>query len=338
MGMTSLGRKFSRYRGPQALDRPRLRPERQGPLVTELSRRQILKGGAALGLLAASGGLLAACATATSSTAGGSAVPANETTLQRMKRTGVARVGFTNEAPFSIAEPDKTTGIDPDIMRAFLATQNVTTEDGVLMEFGSLIPALLADRIDVITAGIYLNPKRCESIAFSNPSVQIGQAFAVKKGNPLNLHSYKDVATKGARFGANTGGLEFGWADAAGIAKDKQVQFPDLQTSIAALQADRVDCISNNAPAIADLLKKLGDPNLEMAVLTEQPVDTTGKASLAYSGFGFRKEDTDFVDAFNKWLAASEADGTLLGILTTYGLGKDEIPPADVTSQKICAG
>jgi len=162
------------------------------------------------------------------------------------------------------------------------------------------------------------------------------QALAVKKGNPKNLHSYKDVATNGAIFGANTGGLEFEWADAAGISADKQVKFPDLQTGIAALQAGRVDAISNNALAIADYLKKLNDPNLEVATLTEQPVDKSGKSSIAYSSFGFRKEDQGLVDAFNKWIADNKANGELLKMIAPYGITKDMIPPADKTAKSIC--
>ena len=255
-----------------------------------------------------------------------------------MKRTGVVRSGFTNEPPYSIAAPDKLTGIDPDIMRGFLESQGIKQQDGVLMEFGSLIPALQADRIDVITAGLWMNPDRCKAIAFSNPTTQIGQAFAVKKGNPLNLHSYKDVATAGARFGANTGGLEFDWADTAGISKDNQIQFPDLQTSLAALQAGRVDAISNNVPAIADALTKLNDPNLELVALSEQPAGKDGQASLAYSSFGFQKQDKDLVDAFDAYVKEIKANGKLLEILKPYGMGPESIPPDDMTREKICGG
>lgn len=291
------------------------------------TRRQFLKGGAAFALLTASGGLLAACAA--SGTAAPASAAATESTFARIKKTGIVRAGFTNEPPFSVAAPDKTTGIDPDIMATFLKTQGVNQIDGVLMEFGSLIPALLADRIDVITAGLWMNPDRCSQIAFSDPTTQIGQALAVKKGNPLNLHSYKDVATAGAKFGANTGGLEFGWADIAGIKKENQVEFPDLQTSIAALQAGRVDCISNNTLAIADYLKKINDPNLEYAALTEQPVDEKGNSTQAYSSFGFRKADGDFVDAFNAWITKAKGDGSLLALVSPYGVTQDAIPGLD---------
>ena len=283
------------------------------------------------GLLMASMALVMACGATGSS---GSS-PA-QTTWQRILATHIVRVGFTNEAPYSVAQPDKTTGIDPDIMRAFLTSQGVTEIDGVLMDFGSLIPALEANRIDVITAGLWINTDRCKQIAFSDPTTQVGQGFAVKKGNPMNLHSYADVAKAGARFGANTGGLEFGWADIAGIPKANQVQFPDLQTSIAALQAGRVDAVSNNTFAIADYLNTLKDPNLEYVPLTTQPVDENGKSTEAYSSFGFRQADTDFVTAFNAWVSTQKASGDLLKLISPYGITADAIPPASVTAASLC--
>lgn len=291
-----------------------------------------------LGVLVAVTSVLGGCGAAgsTSTPSGTGAAAAGQTTWQRILATGIVRVGFTNEAPYSIAEPDKTTGIDPDIMRAFLASKGVKEEDGVLMEFGSLIPALQANRIDVITAGLWMNPDRCKQIAFSDPTTMVGQAFAVKKGNPLNVHSYADVAKVGARFGANTGGLEFTWADIAKIGKADQIQFPDLQTSIAALQAGRVDVISNNSFAIADYLNKLKDPNLEYVPLTTQPVDQSGKSTEAYSSFGFRKADADFVQAFNQWVTTAKANGDLLKIASPYGITADAIPAASVTAASIC--
>ena len=295
-------------------------------------RRQFFQRVTAFAMLAMFAWALTACGTASS----GSGAPADETTWERIQRTGIIRVGFTNEPPFCIAVPDKTTGIDPDIMRTFLETKGVTQVDGVLMEFGSLIPALLADRIDVITAGLWMNADRCGQIAFSDPTTQIGQGFAVKKGNPLNLHTYADVATAGANFGANTGGLEFGWADIAGIPKANQIEFPDLQTSIAALQAGRVDAVSNNTLAVADYLNTLGDANLEYVALTEQPVDENGDSTLAYSSFGFRQEDSDFVADFNAWITAAKGNGDLLELIAPYGVTADAIPGADKTADSIC--
>ncbi len=54
----------------------------------------------------------------------------------------------------------------------------------MLTEFGSLIPGLQAGRFDIIAAGMFVNPKRCEQVQFSEPTYGIGQAFLVAEGQP----------------------------------------------------------------------------------------------------------------------------------------------------------
>ena len=41
---------------------------------------------------------------------------------------------------------------------------------------------------------MYITPERAEEVDFTDPEYQIGGALAVKAGNPLDLHSYEDIA------------------------------------------------------------------------------------------------------------------------------------------------
>src|SRR5687767_7474356 len=114
-----------------------------------------------------------------------------QTTLERAKEDGFIRVGFANEAPFGYATPDgKLTGESPEVVRAVLAKMGIDQVDGVLTEFGSLIPGLQAGRFDIIAAGMFVNPKRCEQVQFSEPTYGIGQAFLVAAGNPKEIADY----------------------------------------------------------------------------------------------------------------------------------------------------
>ena len=127
--------------------------------------------------IAAAGLALAAAFLATPSSAQG--------TLEKAKADGYIRVGFANEAPYGFATPDgELTGEAPEVAKAVLAKMGITQVDGVLTEFGSLIPGLKAGRFDIIAAGMYVNPARCNEIAFSEPSYGIGQAILVPAGNP----------------------------------------------------------------------------------------------------------------------------------------------------------
>ena len=81
-------------------------------------------------------------------------------TLERARQDGYIRVGFANEAPFGFATPDgKLTGEAPEVAKAVLAKIGIPQVDGVLTEFGSLIPGLKAGRFDIIAAGMFINPE-----------------------------------------------------------------------------------------------------------------------------------------------------------------------------------
>ena len=55
-----------------------------------------------------------------------------------------------------------------EVLKAVLKRMGIGETVGVLTEFQSLIPGLLADRFDV-TAGMYVRPNRCAQILFTNP-------------------------------------------------------------------------------------------------------------------------------------------------------------------------
>ena len=143
-----------------------------------------------------------------------------QSTLERAKADGYIRVGFANEAPFGFATPDgKLTGEAPEVAKAVLAKMGIAQVDGVLTEFGSLIPGLKAGRFDIIAAGMFINPKRCAEINFSEPSYGIGQAMLVKEGNPKAIKDYssfKDNAD--LKLAVMAGAVEGGYAKDAGVA------------------------------------------------------------------------------------------------------------------------
>src|SRR5439155_19404563 len=246
---------------------------------------------------AAASGAAASGAAASGAAASGAAAGAGA--LARITADKVVRVGFANEAPYGFASSDgKLTGEAPEVLRAYFKSIGIENLEGVLTDFGSLIPGLQANRFDVVGAGMFIRPARCEQIAFGDPDYRIGEAFAVKKGNPLNLHTLKDVAASPtAKFGSFTGTVEFEYADTAGVSKDRQVGFPDGPTLMAGLQAGRIDVAMLTTLSIRDLLQKTADPNLEYVALDEQPVGKDGKPAIGYGAMGFRKEDNDLRDS-----------------------------------------
>ena len=103
-------------------------------------------------------------------------------------------MGIANEPPFGYLETDGTVaGEAPTVARAVFERLGVKGLEPVVVEFGSLIPGLKAGRFDVIAAGMYITPARCREVLFSDPSYKIAEAILVPEGNPLDLHSYRDI-------------------------------------------------------------------------------------------------------------------------------------------------
>jgi polar amino acid transport system substrate-binding protein len=283
-----------------------------------ISRRMVVKAGAALALAATSFATLPAHA---------------ESTLERAKAQGYIRVGFANEAPFGYATPDgKLTGEAPEVAKAVLAKMGIPQVDGVLTEFGSLIPGLKAGRFDIIAAGMFITPKRCAEINYSEPSYGIGEAMLVQKGNPKGIKDFSTFKDNSdLKLAVMAGAVEGGYAKDAGVAQEQLVVLPDQSSLAAAVQSGRADGAALTALSIAEMAKKAD------GVESTKPFgEVAGKSVKGHGGFGFRKEDTDLLEAFNAELKKFIGSPEHIALVEQFGFGKDYLP--NKTTADLCAG
>ena len=112
-------------------------------------------------------------------------------TLEEARQNGV-RIGFQNEPPYAfVGDNGEIKGTDNVLVMSVLKEMGIEKVEAVVMDFASLIPGLQANRLDIIPS-VFILPKRCALVSFSNPIWKGGSAFLVAKGNPKNLHSYDD--------------------------------------------------------------------------------------------------------------------------------------------------
>jgi polar amino acid transport system substrate-binding protein len=242
------------------------------------------------------------------------AQPATADTLENLKEQGFARIAIANEPPFtSVAADGKVSGAGPDVAREVFKRMGVPDVVASISEYGAMIPGLQARRFDAVTAGLFMKPERCRAVAYSQPILCDGEAFAVAKGNPKNFQSYADIAANAdAKIGAPGGGTEERLALEAGVPRDRVIVVPDGQSGIKMLQDGRIDAYSLPILSIQDLLKKASDPNIEM-------VGPVKNAPVYCDGAAFRKQDTALRDAFDKELAALKQSGEFAKIVESYG-------------------
>ncbi|MBP1157240.1 MULTISPECIES: ectoine/hydroxyectoine ABC transporter substrate-binding protein EhuB [unclassified Paenibacillus] len=261
-----------------------------------------------------------------------------EGTLAKAQEQGYVTVGFANEKPYAYQTADgELTGEAVEIARTVLKNLGINEMRGELTEFGSLVAGLQAKRFDLITAGMFINPDRCSAVAFADPEYSIGEAIAVKKGNPLVLHSYKDIAeNKDAKVAVMAGAVELGYLEASGVPKERMLIVPDQASAISALQAGRAEAITMTGPALQSMLDMANDSNLERVADFEQPT-VDGKSVRGYGATAFRLDDQAFKDAFNTELKKLKDSGKLLTILQKFRFTEDELP-GDMTAAELCGG
>ena len=289
---------------------------------------------AACALITAAALLSASCTGETDQPGTGAA-----STLERAREAGRIRVGYANEAPYAYRESasGRLTGEAPEIARAVLAGMGIGEVEGVLTEFGSLIPGLKAGRFDVIAAGMYILPERCKQIAFSNPTYSVSEAFVVARGNPLALHGYDSVARHpSARLGVVAGTVERGYARKTGVPDERVVVFPDAPSALEGVIAGRIDAYAGTSLTVNDLIARAGNPALERARPFTDPV-IDGKPVRGYGAFGFRKSDAKLREAFNREPARLVGTPRHRKLVEPFGFSDTELPGAP-TAEELCRG
>ncbi|ANB06596.1 ectoine/hydroxyectoine ABC transporter substrate-binding protein EhuB [Streptomyces ambofaciens] len=294
------------------------RSETAGP-----TRRSLLAGVAALGALGAAGCSRVATA---SDVEGGDL-------LDRLRAQGVARLGIAGEVPFGYIDRNgELTGEAPELAKVIFKRLGVDRVQPVPTEFGSLIPGLASQQFDIVAAGMYINPDRCQQVIFSDPDYQMLDAFIVRKGNPLDLHDYKDVVAKKAKFATGTGYAEIAYAVEAGYKESDILIVPDQVAGLNAVEAGRVDVFAGTALTVREVVKKSAKTEATKAF---QPI-VDGEPHTDGGGFAFRPTETNLRDAFNVELQKLKKSGELLRILKPFGFTEDEM--TDLTAKELCGG
>jgi polar amino acid transport system substrate-binding protein len=249
----------------------------------------------------------------------------------------VVRVGYNNEVPFAYYDTAarRVTGETPEVTRHILGQMGVSRMEGVLTEFGALIPGLKAGRLDIIASGMYVTPMRCRQIAFSEPLSCVGQCFLVRSGNPLGFHSYEDAGKHiSARLGVVAGGIELHYARSSGIPEDRITIFPDPPSALAGLKAGRIDAMGGPLQSLQTLLGQAKDSSIDLAQPFHEPV-IGGKAAKLCEAVGFRIEDVELREEFNRRLRVFLGSKEHLDIIRPFGFRENDIPTG-VTTEELC--
>ncbi len=216
---------------------------------------------------------------------------------------GVLRMG-TNATfpPYEyVDENNEVAGIDADIAAAIADKLGMELEI-TDMAFDSLIPALQSDTIDIVLAGMTVDPERAEQVNFTDSYATGVQVIIVPEGS--DIASPDDL--EGKNIGVQTGTTgDLYCTDDYG--QEFVKQFDNGPLAVAALLNGQVDCVViDNEPAKNYVAANEGLKILDTAFANEDYA-----AALA-------KEDTELYEQVNTAIQELKEDGTIASIIEKY--------------------
>ncbi|MFG3258186.1 ectoine/hydroxyectoine ABC transporter substrate-binding protein EhuB [Streptomyces sp. NPDC048172] len=291
------------------------------------SRRLLLAGAASVGAAGALGATTACSRVSSADTGDGGDL------LERLKAQGTVRLGLAGEQPYSYIDKDgELTGSSPAIARIIFKRLGVPNVQPFPTEFNSLIPGLNSLQFDVVAAGLYIIPERCEQVLFADPEYEMRDAFIVRKGNPKKLRTYEDIKKTGAKMATGTGYAEIQYAAEAGIKKSDLLLLPDQLAGLLAVEQGRCDVFSGTAVTVRNVVRQTKSTKAEFTDAFIPKLD--GKPDLGTGAFAFRKAEGNLRDAFNRELLKMKKSGELFRVMKQFGFVKEEM--TTMTAKERC--
>lgn len=281
---------------------------------------------------------IAACGSDDADEASGDATSGDGGLLEELQDKGVVKVGFANEEPYGYQNDEgEITGASVDTAKAVFKELGIDEVEGQLTDYDQLVSGLAAKKFDAITSGMAITPDRCENVAFAEPDMKYGEGLIVKKGNPLDLHSYEDIADNpDATISVMSGATENDFLTSEGVDEDQIQSAPDIPATFTAVESDRADATTGTEMTIKMALESADTDELEFVEDFEQP-DIEGVPS--YGAVAFHPEHEELLEAFNEKLQELKDDGTVAKILEDNGFSEEmNFPEDDVTADMVCEG
>jgi ABC-type amino acid transport substrate-binding protein len=234
-------------------------------------------------------------------------------TLDRVKRTGVARVciwpdyyGITYRSP----RTEQLSGIDIDLAAALGKELGVQISH-VDSSFTSLIADVTGERCDVAMFAIAMLPQRMEHLRFTRPYLS-SDIYAITTKSSTVVRSWADLDRPGVQVGVQAGTF----MEPVMAAELKQAQLVRVKppaTRELELEAGRIDVFMTDYPYSRRLLD-----NADWARLIA-PAKPFHVLPYAYA---VRPGDDAWFDAIDAFVARIKRDGTLAQAARRHGLSE----------------
>ena len=237
------------------------------------------------------------------------AVSAGIAQAQEMRKVRVGTEGAY--PPFnSLNAAGKLEGFDIDIANALCEQAKLKCEF-VVQDWDGMIPALLANKFDVIIASMSITDERMKKIDFTNKYYNTPPAIAVPKDSKIT--GITDADLKGVQLGAQSSTTHSNFAEAKlGSANLKLYPTPDEYK--ADIASGRIDAVIDDVTVLDAWIKSDSGACCKIlgALVPDDKINGIG------AGIGLRKGQDDLKKIFNEAIDAIRANGTYKKINDKY--------------------
>jgi polar amino acid transport system substrate-binding protein len=225
----------------------------------------------------------------------------NESTVEKVLRKGVLRVGMDTFVPWAMKDKKgQLIGFEIDVARRLAEDMGVKVEF-VPTKWSGIIPALLTGKFDVIIGGMGIVPKRNLKVNFTIPYDYTGMSLVAHKEKAKGFSSLEDFNRPDVTIAAKLGATSV-IAVKKYMPKAKIRQFDSESQVYQELINGRVHASVGSAPTPA--FHAIKHPDKLFLPLkenfTREPI-----------GFAVRKGDPDTLNFFNNWINYVSAEGWL---------------------------
>lgn len=229
--------------------------------------------------------------------------------LEQVQDAGKIVVGIMGTyAPYNyLGENGEYTGYDVEIASEVAERLDVEAEF-VAQDFSGLIPSLQQGKYDMLVSQVTITPERQQVIDFSNPYITNNVKVIVKEDN-TDIKSVEDFP--GRKIGVGLGTNDETYLrttlmpEVGGFIINT---YDDVITTLADLDAGRIEATINNEYALKPVVEKNG-----------YKIKSVGESIKSdNAGIAVAKGESEFVEAINEALDEMKEDGTYAEIFEKW--------------------
>ena len=224
----------------------------------------------------------------------GMATASAETTLEKIKRTGVMTSANTfSYPPFGFIEDGKQVGFDVDLGNEIARRMGVKLTFEAI-DFRGIIAALTSGRVDLLITGMVYTPDRAQRIDFSEPYFDGGVAAAFRPDRPIS----KPDEIIGKRVGVEIGSAGDKYVREKYESRVEIKTYDTVFLALKDLENGRLDVFVGSVAPMRYIMRNM--PTLKASETWDSRIQAVNT----------RKEDKDLLEEINTHLLAMKKDGT----------------------------